>query len=104
MDWSWITTLFQPAAGVVDTALNYKTAQQNLAMQQQQFEYQQQLNNLQMEREDTAWQRSVADMQKAGLSPLNASASQTSGLTAGTAPQRGLLPPLKNAPNIVRLS
>lgn len=67
-----------------------KQNSQNLAFQQQQFDYQKELNQTIMNREDTAAQRSVADMRAAGLSPL-AQFSNTAGaggeMTAPQAPR-----------------
>lgn len=63
-------------------------AQQNFGLQQNQFDYQKRLNALQMEREDNAIQRQVADLQAAGFSPLMASGgSPSSPLSSGSAPQ-----------------
>lgn len=53
-------------------ALQSDTANFNRDMQQQAFDYQKQLNATQMEREDNAIQRQVADFAKAGFSPLAA--------------------------------
>lgn len=58
---------------------------QNLAFAQEQFAYQQQLNNLAMQREDTAVQRRVADLENAGFNKrlaMNQSAGAQS-LSAG---------------------
>lgn len=70
---------------------------ENLAFQREQFEYQKQLNALTQQREDTAFQRQVADLSAAGLSPLAvvggspASAlSSTSFSGNSTAPQNNL--------------
>lgn len=41
--------------------------------QREAFEYQKELNNTMMSREDNAYQRAVSDAQKAGLSPLSVS-------------------------------
>lgn len=55
---------------------NYQMEQQNYLYNQnlnsQMFQYQKDLNALQMRREDTAMQRQVADLVKAGFSPLAA--------------------------------
>lgn len=45
---------------------------ENLQMQKEQMEYTKQLNEEIMKREDTAYQRQVNDLRKAGLSPLMA--------------------------------
>lgn len=67
---------------------NKKVAENNFNLQQQQFNYQKQLNQLQMDREDTAYQRAVTDLKNAGLSPLALTGgSQAQPLNAGTAPQ-----------------
>lgn len=43
---------------------------ENMAFQREQYEYQKQLNQLQMDREDTAVQRNAADLQAAGFNKL----------------------------------
>ena len=45
-------------------------AEKNLAQQQKEFEYQQKLNEMTMQREDTAIQRQVEDYEAAGLNKL----------------------------------
>lgn len=57
------------------SVLNYRSQKQALA-------YQKKLNAIQMQREDSAYQRAVADARKAGLSPL--AVSGTSGASAGS--------------------
>lgn len=65
-------------------------ADKNFGLQQSQFQYQKDLNELQMQREDNAIQRQVADYKAAGFSPLAAiggNGSAAGSLNAGTAPQ-----------------
>lgn len=69
-------------------ALNEKTAQQNYDLSKEQFEYQKQLNELTMQREDTSYQRQIKDLQSAGLSPLMiGNGANASPLTSASAPQ-----------------
>ncbi len=49
-----------------------RQGQENLQMQKEQMEYTKKLNEEIMKREDTAYQRQVNDLRKAGLSPLMA--------------------------------
>lgn len=53
----------------------------NLAFQRDQLEYQKALNELIMQREDTAYQRTVEDMRNAGLNPLMMTGTNGSGGT-----------------------
>lgn len=65
-------------------------ADKNFGLQEKQFQYQKDLNEIQMQREDNAIQRQVADLTKAGFSPLAAiggSGSAAGSLNAGNAPQ-----------------
>lgn len=67
---------------------NKRVADRNYEWQKTQWDYQKQLNNLAMQREDTAFQRARADLEKAGLSPLmlsNGAGAQA--LNSGVAPQ-----------------
>lgn len=63
-------------------------AEKNFNLQQQQFDYQKQLNDLTMEREDTAYQRAVKDANAAGLSSLSVgSGASAASQTSASAPQ-----------------
>ena len=53
----------------------------------EQFDYQKELNNLTMERQDSQYQRAYADLQKAGINPLTAvgtGGAASGGTTAGS--------------------
>ena len=72
---------------------NREIADQNLAFQREQYEYQKQLNQTQMQREDTAIQRQVADYQAVGFNKLLATqsgGSATTALTSAQAPQNNM--------------
>lgn len=72
-------------------ALNKKVSEQNFDLSVDQFEYQKQLNDTLMQREDTAYQRQVSDLKAAGLSPLMVSGgASASPLTSAPAPQKDL--------------
>lgn len=75
----WIGAAIGAAASLASQAVNYfsqkKANAANAAFAQEQFDYQKQLNALTMQRQDSAFQRAVADAQKAGLSPLVAAGS-----------------------------
>lgn len=74
--------------GVVQGASNLATGLLNYNQQSKQFEYQKELNKLQMQREDTQYQRTVNDMRQAGLSPLAMQGlNSSSPLTSANAPQ-----------------
>lgn len=70
-------------------AMQRDIAEANLAQQNKEWEYQKELNQLTMEREDNAVQRRVNDLKAAGLSPTLAagSAAGSSVMKAGSAPQ-----------------
>lgn len=69
--------------------LNKQIAQQNFDLSKEQFQYQARLNQIQMDREDTAFQRQVSDLKAAGLSPLMVAGNgaSSSPLTSAQAPQ-----------------
>lgn len=58
--------------GIANLNEQKKTNEYNRQMRQQEFEYQKQLNETQMKREDTAIQRQAADYQAAGFNRLMA--------------------------------
>lgn len=68
------------AGSAIQSAINYR-------QQQKAYDYQRWLNEERMKREDNAYQRAVADMKNAGLSPLGAVASSAGEMSAGPAPQ-----------------
>lgn len=68
---------------------NKDISERNLQFQKDSLAYQQALNQLQMEREDTTYARTVADMRASGLSPLAMSGTNSAGsLSSGSAPQQ----------------
>ena len=68
--------------------LNKTVATQNYDLAKQQFEYQKELNQTVMEREDNAMQRQIADLKSAGMSPLMVSGgASATPLTSANAPQ-----------------
>lgn len=67
---------------------NQRVANRNYEWQKTQWEYQKELNNLAMQREDTAYSRAVQDLKNSGLSPLMlSSGAGAQALTSGLAPQ-----------------
>lgn len=58
----------------------------NLNFQKEVFEYQKGLNQTMMEREDSSYQRKMADMQRAGLNPVLAAGGAGATSHPGTAP------------------
>lgn len=60
-------------------ATNLEIANQNLAFQRENLDYQKALQQQIFEREDTAYQRTVNDMRSAGLSPLSMQNTNGSG-------------------------
>lgn len=72
--------------------LNENVSQKNFDLQTQQYEYQKELNEKVMEREDTSFQRQRADLEAAGFSPLMTAGGGASAapMTASQAPQQDL--------------
>ena len=97
-DWnpsSWASNLGNNAKNAWDyikngntNQVNYDIAMQNLAMQQQENDYQHALQERIFDREDTAYQRTVEDMRSAGLNPLTMNGTDSAGEAIATqAPQ-----------------
>lgn len=68
-------------------ALNKEIAQGNLQFQKEQQKYEQALQQKIFEREDSSYQRTVADMTKAGLNPLTMNGTNNSGQAVARTPQ-----------------
>lgn len=76
----------------MEIASNEKIAAQNLAFQKEKFAYDQQLQQQIFDREDNAYQRTVADMRSAGVSPLAMQGTNAAGEAIPTeAPQNGMV-------------
>lgn len=74
--------------GAVSNKINKEISEQNLAFEQQNFEYQKELQQNIFDREDTSYQRTVSDMRNAGLNPLTMKGTNSSGQAIQTtAPQ-----------------
>lgn len=90
-----VTAVAGVVGSVFNTVSQKKTADKNLSLQQEQFEYEKDLQNQIMDREDNAIQRQVADSRSAGISPiLNMAGAQSSGAAgvAVNAPQKEQAP------------
>ena len=90
------------AAGLVNagsSVANTVAAFSNLALQKKQFKYQQDLQQIMFQREDTAAQRRAADLRAAGLSPTLAagSAASVGPVVPTQAPQMGQIPDFSQA-------
>lgn len=82
-----------PTASAWDTlkngntnSVNYEIAQQNLAYQRENLEYQKALQQKIFDREDSAYQRTAKDMRAAGLSPLTMNGTNGAGEAIQTQP------------------
>lgn len=75
--------------GMTGQSSNEKINAENIAFQQKNLDYQMALQQQIFDREDTSYQRTVADMYKAGLSPLSMKSTNGSGSVVPTqAPQK----------------
>lgn len=77
-------------SGALQTGLSYSESVKNRHLQEENLEYQKALNEKIMQREDTAVQRRVDDLRKAGLSPLLGADGAGAGgsVSPTTAPQQ----------------
>lgn len=66
--------------------VNKQIADENLEFQRQNFEYQKALQQQIFDREDTSYQRTVADMRAAGLSPQSMQSTNGAGEAIATSP------------------
>lgn len=65
---------------------NEEIANQNLDFQKENFEYQKAIQEEMFQREDTAYERTVADMRNAGLNPLSMQGANSAGEVIPTTP------------------
>lgn len=88
--------LVNTGLGIANTAMQYGQNIQNQKNYEEAFEYQKELNNLLMQREDNAYQRKAADLAKAGINPMLAGLGGGAQASAGTV----LNPLQQSAPQI----
>lgn len=76
-------------AGIIDTGINLGFGLQNLSNEERQFEYAKDLQQQIFKREDSAYQRKVADLEAAGLNKALAygGGSSSGGIVTTKAPQ-----------------
>lgn len=65
---------------------NERIAQENLAFQRENLDYQKALQQKIFDREDSSYERTVSDMRKAGLSPLTMNGTNAAGEAIATTP------------------
>lgn len=99
----WLGTGLNFLSDLGTNITNGIIANKNLAFQKDAFNYQKELNNLAMQREDNAVQRRMQDLASAGLSPYLAagSAASSSSLSTGSAPQNPFMASFKNDYNFM---
>lgn len=76
---SFVTGAMNLGSTIVTNQFNEKVAKENLAFQKENLEYQKDLQQQIFEREDTAYQRKVQDLIKAGINPAVAATGSGSG-------------------------
>lgn len=76
---------YQKEANENNIALSREQYERNMAFAQEQYAYQKQLNQLQMDREDTAYSRAIKDLQANGINKLLAlgNSASTGNYSAG---------------------
>lgn len=90
---SFIQGAMNLGSTIVTNQFNEKIARENLALQRENFEYAKDLQQQIFDREDTAYQRKVQDLIKAGINPAVAAAgsgSDAGSIVSTQAPQNGM--------------
>lgn len=96
-----IGSIISGLGSLVDTGYNIYSQNKNYALQKEQFEYQKNLNNTIMQREDTAVQRRAADLQAAGMSKWLAAGQGASAGGTVAQPQAPQSSPQLNLQNAI---
>lgn len=83
-----LSGLVSAGSGLIGQGINFfsqkKANDANVAAQQANLDYQKAVQQQTWQREDTAWQRAIADIQKTGMSPLALSGGAGSGQVVST--------------------